>query len=103
MHDSVYDVAGDDPRIAKLLRASLTKLAQGPDGLLREMAEGVMNGQVNLRDAARSDVYGEELGLAFGRFWTYFEELDESERDELVHKTQGQLDELLDSPPAASP
>jgi hypothetical protein len=99
MHDSAYEVAGDDPRIAKHLRLSLEKLAKGPKGLLQEMADGVLKGEVNLRDAANSDVYGEALGSAFGKFWTYYEQLDELERDELVHKTEGQLDELLDGPP----
>jgi hypothetical protein len=98
MHDSVYELAGDDPRMAKLLRASLTKLAAGADGPLREMAEGVLSGHVDLRQAAMSDTYGDELGSAFGRFWSHYEQLDQRERDELVRQTEVQLDELLDGP-----
>jgi hypothetical protein len=98
MHDSVYEMAGDDPRLAKLLRASLTKLAAGPDGLLKELAEGVLSGHVDLRQAAMSDTYGDELGSAFGRFWSHYEQLDQQERDELVQQTAEQLDELLDGP-----
>jgi hypothetical protein len=98
MHDSVYEIAGDDPRMAKLLRASLAKLAAGPEGPLREMAEGVLNGEVDLRQAAMSDAYGDELGAAFGRFWSRYEQLDQRERDDLVRQTEEQLDELLDGP-----
>lgn len=43
MHHSVYDMAGDDPRIAKFLRTTLTKLADGDDPLMREMARGVLD------------------------------------------------------------
>ncbi|MBE1489027.1 hypothetical protein [Plantactinospora soyae] len=98
MHDSVYEIAGDDPRIAKLLRASLTKLADGPSGPLREMAENVLSGQQDLRVAATSDAYGSELGDAFGRFWSHYETLDETQRQELVEQTEGQLDDLLAEP-----
>ncbi|GAA1805623.1 hypothetical protein HC028_03390 [Planosporangium flavigriseum] len=98
MHDSVYELVGDDPRLAKLLRASLSKLADGPEGPLREMAEGVLSGHVDLRQAAMSDAYGDELGAAFGRFWSHYEQLDQRERDELVRQAGQQLDELLDGP-----
>ena len=52
MHDSAYDLAGGDARKAKLLRVSLQKLADGPDGALKEMAEGVLRGELDLREAA---------------------------------------------------
>lgn len=64
MHDSVYEIAGDDPRIAKLLRARLSRLAEGPAGPLQEMAESVLSGHQDLRLAAESDAYGSELGHA---------------------------------------
>ncbi|GIM98232.1 hypothetical protein [Paractinoplanes toevensis] len=96
MHDSVYEIAGNDPRKAKLLRASLQKLADQPDGLLKEMAEQVLRGELDLRQAAMSDTYGQPLGVAFDQFTTYYDELDQHERDELVADTQQQLNELLD-------
>jgi hypothetical protein len=101
MHDSVYDIAGDDPRKAKLLRASLQQLADGPDGALKEMAEGVLRGEVDLRQAAMSDAYGPQLGAAFDRFSTYYSELGQAECDELVATAERQLNELLDGPSAA--
>ena len=97
MHDSAYDLAGGDPRKTKLLRGSLQKLADGPDGVLKEMAEGVLRGDLDLREAAMSDVYGPDLGAAFDRFSTYYTELDQEERDQLAATTERQLDELLDS------
>jgi hypothetical protein len=99
MHNSVYEIAGHDPRLAKLLRASLTKLANGPDSPLREMAEGVLDGRLDLRTAAMSDAYGEELGTAFGQFWSYYEHLDDQQRQELVGQAEDQLDQLLDTTP----
>jgi hypothetical protein len=96
MHDSVYDIAGNDPRIAKLLRLNLAKLAAGPDGPLKEMAEGVLDGHVDLRHAALTDTYGTELGTAFHRFQVYYQDLDAADRDQLTAATQQQLDHLLD-------
>ncbi|GAA2548059.1 hypothetical protein GCM10010435_16760 [Winogradskya consettensis] len=98
MHDSVYDLAGDDPRLAKVLRASLRKLADGPDGPLKEMAEGVLNDQIDLRQAAMSQAYGDEIGAAFNEFAGYFTKLDPEERDRIVQETQHQLDVFLDGP-----
>jgi hypothetical protein len=96
VHDSAYEVAGNDARIAKMLRATLTRMAEGPDGSLKEMAVGVLSGKIDLRQAAMSDAYGAELGRAFGTFWTHYQELDDDERRELTEKGQQQLDALLD-------
>jgi hypothetical protein len=103
MHDSVYEIAGDDPRVAKALRAGLTKLADGPAGPLREMAEGVLDGGLDLRRAAMSDVYGAELGTAFGAFWSHYETLDEEQRAELTGNAERQLDAMLDETPPSGP
>jgi hypothetical protein len=102
MHDSVYEIAGDDPRKAKLLRASLEKLADGPDDLLKEMARGVLGGDLDLREAATSQVYGDQLGVAFDKFSAYYTDLDQHERDQLVATAGRQLNELLDGPPTTS-
>lgn len=102
MHDSVYDLAGDDPRIAKSLRASLTKLAEGPDGLLKEMAEGVLHGEIDLRQAALSEAYGNEIGVALDKFTVYYDTLDQDERNALAGQAEEQLDILLDGPATLS-
>ncbi|AGZ43033.1 hypothetical protein [Actinoplanes friuliensis] len=96
MHDSAYEVAGDDPRLAKLLRVSLTKLAEGDDPLLREMAEGVLDGSVDLRRAAMSDAYDAGFDAAFSQFRDHYDSLDQDQREELAAETERQLDSLLD-------
>ncbi|GGQ84055.1 hypothetical protein GCM10010166_62870 [Couchioplanes caeruleus subsp. azureus] len=55
-------------------------------------------GHVDLRETAMTNVYGEELSAAFGQFWSTWEQLDETERAQLVVRTEHQLDELLDGP-----
>lgn len=95
MHDSVYEIAGD-PRLAKFLRTSLTTLANGSEPLLRELAEGVLSGRVNLREAVASDAYGEALSSAFERFSAYYDRLDGDEKERLTSETAQQLDDLLD-------
>ena len=98
MHDSVYDIAGDDPRKAKLLRVSLEKLATSSDDRLREMAQSVLNGETDLRQAAASDAYGDALGESFDQFTTYYARLDNEERAAVIAETEHQLDKLLDGP-----
>ncbi|MDI6101708.1 hypothetical protein QLQ12_24100 [Actinoplanes sp. NEAU-A12] len=97
MHDSVYDVAGD-PRKAELLRMSLDRIAEGPDGPLREMAREVLAGRADLRAATREAAYGDELSKAFGRFWGDYQAMSPAERDQLVQDTRQRVDELFDEP-----
>jgi hypothetical protein len=84
MSDSIDDVSGGDTRKAQLLRATLQQPADGPDTVLKEMAESVLSGDVPLRDAAMSSAYGPRLGAAFSRFTTYYAELDETECEQLA-------------------
>ncbi|WP_067508268.1 hypothetical protein [Actinoplanes sp. TFC3] len=98
MHDSVYEIAGDDPRIAKFLRTTLTQLADGDDPLMREMAKGVLDGSVDLRQAATSPAYDASFSAAADSFWSYYEGLNEDERQELARSGSSQLDVLLDEP-----
>jgi hypothetical protein len=93
MNDSLSDVAGD-PRLARVLRTSLTRIADGPDGPMREMAREVLAGRVDLRTALREPAYGEQLGAAFGRFWGDFQTMSPDERDRLVKDTRQRLDEM---------
>lgn len=97
MHDSVHDIAGD-ARSARLLRLSLTKIADGPDGPMREMAREVLAGRADLRAAIREPAYGDELGKAFGRFWNDYREMSPAERDHLLQDTRRRVGELLDEP-----
>ena len=96
MHDSVYDVAGD-PRMAKAIRLILTKLADGPDGPLKEMSEGVLSGHVDLRAVTSTPFYDDALGTAVAPVLRQYEEMDEGTRRELVRRTEAELDDLLNS------
>jgi hypothetical protein len=60
----------------------------------------VLKGEIDLRQAAMSEAYGDALGDAFGRFTAYHAQLDDDERAQVVANTERQLDELLDGPPA---
>jgi hypothetical protein len=83
--------------MAKPLRASLQNSPTGP---LKEMADSVLAGNIDLRQAAMSDAYSTDLGAAFDQFAHYCAPLDDRERDrdEVVATIQHQLDELLDRP-----
>ena len=97
MHDSVHDIAGD-PRRARLLRMSLERIADGPDGPLREMAREVLAGRADLRAATREAAYGDEIGRAFTRFWGDYQAMSPDERDRLVQDARDRADELADEP-----
>ena len=84
MSDDITDIVGGDNRRAHVLRDNLTKLADGPDPLLREMATGVLNGDVRLRDAAASDAYSDVLAGTFHTFWTAYQDMTPEERADLV-------------------
>jgi hypothetical protein len=93
MDDELIDLAGGDPARLRVLRDSLTTLADGPNQILREMSRGVLNGEMSLRNAADSDAYGRELGTAFDEFWIEYRAMTGEERDELAALGQRQLDE----------
>ena len=68
MTDDLTDIAGGDPRRARLLRDHLTRLTQAPDQRLREMANAVLKDDISLREATRSDAFSSAIGEAFGAF-----------------------------------
>jgi hypothetical protein len=82
VRDFLGDVAGRDSRRVHGLRCALEVLARGPDGPLRELARAVLKGELSLRDAALSDVYGERLGAAFDAFWTRYRVLAPGGQDD---------------------
>lgn len=96
MHDSVYDVAGGDRRVVAFLRKTLTGLADSPDPKLRELAAGVLDGSLDLRQAMNSDVYTDSFTAASEDFFTYYDSLDEGERLALERSGREQLDTVLE-------
>lgn len=94
MHDSVYDIACGDRRRISLLRSALTQLADGPNEPLREMATGVLRGEIDLRAAANFEFYGSEIDQATDRFRSYYDKLSAAERRELTEKGREYVDSL---------
>jgi len=77
------DIAGGDPRRAERLRQSLAHLAASDNELLREMARAVLDGDLGLREAAASQVYGKALAGSFSTFWSEYQELTPEEQTAL--------------------
>jgi hypothetical protein len=84
MTDDLTDIAGGDLRRARLLRDHLTQLTHASDPRLREMAKAVLNGEVSLRQASRSETYSAAISDAFNTFWTTYQEMSPEERAELT-------------------
>ncbi|WFF02530.1 hypothetical protein [Micromonospora sp. WMMD964] len=77
------DIAAGDPQRSRALRDALTRLADGPNELLREMATAVLNAEISLRDAVATDTYAAELTRPFQEFWVRYEQLTPEEREQL--------------------
>lgn len=89
------DLAGGDPRIARVVARSLEQVAtHSSSPVLREMAGSVLAGRIDLRTVARSDLYGAELGAGFQRFWSYYQSLDPVERERLIEQGRTHLASL---------
>ncbi|MCM0675143.1 hypothetical protein NCC78_10635 [Micromonospora phytophila] len=78
------DVAAGDHHRSQALRDALTRLADGPNELLREMATAVLNAEISLRDAVAADTYAAELTKPFQAFWAHYEEMTPEEREQLA-------------------
>lgn len=94
MADELLDIAHGNPRLAAELEKMLHTLARNGSDLMREMAQGVLDGG-SLRQAAVSSTYGDEVTAAFSQFWDKYQSLSAEERIEL--ETAGR--ELLEYPP----
>lgn len=79
------DIArGDVARIA-VMRASLRQFANGSAGpVLKEMADEVLAGRLDLRTAAMSDAYSHTLFESYRNFWGKLEQMPEAERERLA-------------------
>ncbi|MEU7591331.1 hypothetical protein AB0A95_34170 [Micromonospora sp. NPDC049230] len=78
------DIAAGDPHRSQALRDALTRLADGPNDLLREMATAVLNAEISLRDAVAADTYAAELTKPFHAFWVQYEQMTPEEREHLA-------------------
>lgn len=91
-NDAIEDLVGGDQRKAQYIRMCLQRLSRGPQGALREMARSVLRGEIDLRSAANTQVYGSELGTAFGRFWSRYQAATPEARQQVIDRAQTYLD-----------
>ncbi|AEV87420.1 hypothetical protein ACWT_6407 [Actinoplanes sp. SE50] len=76
------------------MRDSLQQLSKGAGGPeLAEMADGVLKGNVRIRDIARSSAYGGALTTAFQRFREWEANLDPPERQRLAEQARSMLED----------
>jgi hypothetical protein len=81
-----------NPALAKHIKESLRRLAGGAAGpMLAEMARDVLNGRTDLRTAARSSIYADNLTEAIGQFQRWQDTLAPDEREQFLTQTQQQL------------
>lgn len=74
---------GDAYRAGAILKM-LNKLADGPDPTLREMASGILQGDLKLRDAAANSAYSDAIADRFAGFWQRYQELTPEEHQALI-------------------
>jgi hypothetical protein len=78
-----------NPRIAGVVKESPARLGNGHAGPeMAEMARGVMDGSIRLRDVARSSVYSEGFLAGFERYKRWEAEQDPVELRRMVEQTR---------------
>jgi hypothetical protein len=83
--DTALEEMSGDPAIARVVKASLQRLSAGAAGPeLAEFARDVLDGRIDVRTAAHSEVYGMVLGDALSRFRQWQDELTDQQRQQVV-------------------
>jgi hypothetical protein len=84
--NAAYDrlhVVARDHALTKSLHQSLEQLASSEaNSALRDFAQDVLQGRMNLRDAALSSAYADALGDGVRQFLAWYNSLSENERAE---------------------
>lgn len=87
------DMSGS-PALARGLKEDLRRLRDGAAGPeLAEMARDVLDGNIELRTAARSSFYADQLTEAVGRYQSWKEQRTSDELDQFRYETQRYLDQ----------
>lgn len=97
--EELADIArGDVARVA-VMRASLRQFANGSAGpVLKEMADEVLAGRLDLRTAAMSDAYSQTLFESYEKFWGKLEQMPEAERERLAKSGAAMLAKMRGRP-----
>ncbi len=102
MNPKLLDMTGGDLYRARALHQLLARLADGPEPLLREMATGVLNGDLSLRDAAASQTYSDAIADRFDTFWQHHQNLTPEQHRTLLADGHRFIEQQHTSPPGAS-
>jgi hypothetical protein len=84
MNPEIIGMTGGDTFRARAVHQLLTKLADGPNPVLRELASSVLKGELNLRDATASEFYSDAITNRFGTFWQRYQNLSPEEYQALL-------------------
>jgi hypothetical protein len=78
--DELLDMAGGDPALAKVVRASLERLRDGAgDEAMRELARDVLDGRISLRSVASTRAYEDVFLDQFRQLRLWREQVGEEE------------------------
>ncbi|MDI6098179.1 hypothetical protein QLQ12_06125 [Actinoplanes sp. NEAU-A12] len=78
-----------NPRVAKAVKESLERLKAGHAGPeMAEMASGVLDGSIKLRDLAKSSVYSEGFLVGLERYKQWEATLSSDERQRLQDEAE---------------
>jgi hypothetical protein len=89
--------AGGDRARARILSQLLQHLSKNsPDERLREMASGVLSGQLTLSEAVGSSYYGEAIAKQTAGFSAWYDSLSESERAEQAQNAAAEIAKVRD-------
>jgi hypothetical protein len=78
-----------NPRLAGVVKESLARLRNGHAGPeMAEMAGGVLDGRIGLRDVARSPVYSEGFLTGFERYRRWAAEQDPEELRRMIEQAR---------------
>jgi hypothetical protein len=88
--DELLDMAGSDPALAKVVRASLERLRDGSgDKRMQELARDVLDERIELRSVASTSTYADVFTDQFRRLQLWREQIGEQEYER--HATEARL------------
>ncbi|MEV5748308.1 hypothetical protein AB0L00_10855 [Actinoallomurus sp. NPDC052308] len=89
------DITRGDIARTEIMRAALRQLARGSGGpVLQEMAREVLAGRLKLRDAVKTEAYGQALFGDYQEFWQKIEQRPVAERKRLAASSEQMLARL---------
>ncbi len=84
----------DDEVQRRLLERALLRIREGGHPLLRDLAEGVLRGEMTLEELTRSSVAGPALQAATTRYLEWHKGLTAEEQETLVTQVSDRLDQM---------